>query len=148
MYYSPSTMTMNEFKGSKKLLMKRYANVERVNESEIIGLLMGTVTCDNHMQILNQLKRSILKQGKKFYEVLIGKINEPKLRNFQFIDLYVIIACPEMSMVDFKRFNVHVVTPHEALMALEPSIFPWESKIITDYNQLLNNMGSSQQVDD
>lgn len=117
--------------------MKRYANVERVNESEIVGLLMGTVTCDNHMQILNQLKRSILKQGKKFYEVLIGKINEPKLRNFQFIDLYVIIACPEMSMVDFKRFNVHVVSPHEALMALEPSIFSWESKIITDYNILL-----------
>ena len=82
MYYSPSTMTLSEFKGGKKLLMKRYANVERVNESEIVGLLMGTVTCDNHMQILNQLKRSILKQGKKFYEVLIGKINEPKLRNF------------------------------------------------------------------
>ena len=42
-------MTLNEFKGGKKLLMKRYANIERVNESEIIGLLMGTVTCDNHM---------------------------------------------------------------------------------------------------
>lgn len=53
MYYCPSTLTLNEYKGSKKLLMKRYANVERVNESEIIGLLMGTVTCDNHMQILN-----------------------------------------------------------------------------------------------
>jgi diphthamide biosynthesis protein 2 len=70
------------------------------------------------------------------------------LRNFQFIDLYVIIACPEMSMVDFKRFNMHVVSPHEALMALEPSIFPWESKIITDYNGLLKKLGSSHKDDD
>ena len=83
-------------------------------------MLIGTVVCDNHMQIINQLKRSILQANKKYYEVLIGKINEPKLRNFQFIDLYVIIACPEMSVLDFKKFNVHVVTPHEALMALQP----------------------------
>ena len=52
-----------------------------------------------------------------------------------------------MSMVDFKRFNVHVVAPHEALMALEPSIFPWESIIITDYNILLKRLGSSQTDD-
>lgn len=49
-----------------------------------------------------------------------------------------------MSIVDFKKFNVHVVTPHEALLALEPSIFQWESKIITDYNVLLQKMGASQ----
>jgi diphthamide biosynthesis enzyme Dph1/Dph2-like protein len=82
MVYNPSTKTIQEFKGCKKQVMKRYANVERINEAEIVGLLIGTVVCDNHMEILNLLKRAILKQGKKFYEVLIGKINEPKLRNF------------------------------------------------------------------
>lgn len=117
-----------------KIIMKRYANLERVQSSEIIGILIGTVVCDNHMQIINLLKRKILSAGKKFYEVLIGKINEPKLRNFQFIDLYVIIACPEMSLVDFKQFNTHLVTPHETLMALHPETYPWNSKIMTDYN--------------
>lgn len=30
-----------------------------------------------------------------------------------------------------------VVTPHELFMALEPDLFPWESRVITDFNQLL-----------
>ena len=30
-----------------------------------------------------------------------------------------------------------VVTPHELLMALEEEAFPWESRILTDFNQVL-----------
>lgn len=62
--------------------MNRYANVEKVQEAEIVGILIGTVVCDNYMKMINYLKRAILKQNKKFYEVLVGKINEPKLKNF------------------------------------------------------------------
>lgn len=72
--------------------------------------------------------------------MLVGKINEPKLKNFQFMDLYVIIACPEMTVVEYKKFNTHVVTPHECLMALQPEIFPWECKVLTDYNMLLSRL--------
>jgi hypothetical protein len=43
-----------------------------------------------------------------------------------------------MTLVDYKTFNTHVVSPHEALLALQPDIFEWDSKIITDYNILLN----------
>lgn len=50
------------------------------------------------------------------------------------------MSCPETSLVDFKDFNMHVVTPHEFFMALEPETFPWESKIITDFNLLLTKL--------
>lgn len=40
------------------------------------------MVCDDYMQMINWLKRCILQSGKKFYEVLVGKINEPKLKNF------------------------------------------------------------------
>ena len=46
-----------------------------------------------------------------------------------------------MSLVPMKKFNTRVVTPHEALMALKPDIFPWESKIITDFGTLLDRLG-------
>ena len=139
MYYSPiSNPSLTEFKKTQKILMKRYANVERVKDAEIIGILIGTVVCDNYMNIINLLKRAILKSGKKFYEVLVGKINEPKLKNFQFVDLYIMIACPQMTLVDYKMFSTHVVSPHEALLALRPESYLWDSKIITDFNSLLN----------
>lgn len=65
--------------------MQRYNNVEKVRNAEIIGILIGTVAVDNYMNIINNLKMSIAKSGKKYYEVLIGKLNEPKLKNFQIV---------------------------------------------------------------
>ena len=124
--------------------MNRYANIERVREAEIVGILIGTVVVDNHMVAINRLKKAIINSGKKFYEVLVGKINEPKLKNFQLIDLYVIIACPLQTLVSFRKWSMHVVTPHEALMALEADAYPWASKIITDFNQL--NLDSAEPI--
>jgi diphthamide biosynthesis protein 2 len=76
-------------------------------------------------------------RGKKCYEVLVGKLNEPKLKNIAVVDLYVFVGCKETSLIDAKDFLMPVVTPHEALMALRADLFPWESKIITDFNELL-----------
>ena len=45
-----------------------------------------------------------------------------------------------MSLVNYKKFNMHVVTPHEALMALQPETFEWECKVVTDYNLLLDKI--------
>ena len=69
---------------------------------------------------------------------MVGKINEPKLKNLQHIDMYTIVGCPMISLVGFKQWNIHVVTPHEVLMALNSQSFPWNSQVITDYNQLLD----------
>ena len=35
---------------------------------------------------------------------------------------------------------MHVVTPHEFFMALMPEQFPWESRVITDFSQILSNL--------
>ena len=62
--------------------MQRYNNTEKIKDAQIIGILIGTVAVDNYMEIINSVKISIMKAGKKYYEVLIGKLNEPKLKNF------------------------------------------------------------------
>jgi diphthamide biosynthesis protein 2 len=82
-FFSPlAGSQITPFKKANSLITKRYANVEKVKEAQIIGILIGTVVCDDYMLIINWLKRAIIQSGKKFYEVLVGKINEPKLRNF------------------------------------------------------------------
>ncbi len=35
---------------------------------------------------------------------------------------------------------MHVVTPHEFFMALMPEQFLWESRVITDFSQILSNL--------
>jgi diphthamide biosynthesis protein 2 len=47
--------------------------------------------------------------------------------------MYVIVSCPETSLIDTKEFSIPIATPHELFMALDEENFPWESKIITDF---------------
>lgn len=57
-YLDPTEGTVtNCAKLHSKLIMGRYANLERIKEAEIVGILIGTVVCDNHMDIIRELKR-------------------------------------------------------------------------------------------
>ena len=51
--------SLSEDRSRAKIINKRYANVERIKEAEIIGILIGTVVCDNHMDIINMLRRKM-----------------------------------------------------------------------------------------
>ena len=79
----------------------------------------------------------IAASGKKCYEVLVGKLNEPKLKNLPSIEMYVYVGCRETSLISSREFMMPICTPHELLMALLPERFPWLSKIITDFQLLL-----------
>lgn len=47
----------------------------------------------------------------------VGKLNVPKMANFLEIDLFVLVACPENSLVDSQEFYKPVVTPFEMEIA-------------------------------
>ena len=38
---------------AKKSVMLRYSNVDKVTDAQIIGILIGTVACDNYMHVIN-----------------------------------------------------------------------------------------------
>jgi diphthamide biosynthesis protein 2 len=54
------------------------------------------------MQVIEHLKQIIRKAGKKFYFFSVGKLNVAKLANFPEIDVFVLVACPENSLIDGK----------------------------------------------
>lgn len=92
-------------------------------------------------KINNLIKSLISKSGKKYYELLIGKLNEPKIQNFVSIgndkppllciDLFVVIAWRENSIYYTTQFGKPVVTPYEVGLALAG--LEWESRVITDF---------------
>jgi len=87
----------------------------------------------DYAEIIYKLKEVIAASGKKYYEVLVGKLNEPKLKNLPSIEMYVYVGCRETSLISSREFMMPICTPHELLMALLPERFPWQSKIITDF---------------
>jgi len=46
------------------------------------------------------LKRILKQAVKKYYTIAVGKLNVAKMANFMEIDIFVLVACPENSLVD------------------------------------------------
>lgn len=54
------------------------------------------------MNIIEHLKKIITLSGRKWYLFVMGKLNVAKMANFMEIDCYVLVACPENSLIDSK----------------------------------------------
>ncbi|XP_062335708.1 2-(3-amino-3-carboxypropyl)histidine synthase subunit 2 [Osmerus eperlanus] len=135
--FDPVTMSgRSESISINKALMKRFYAIERAKDAKVVGILVGTLGVANYLAIIEQLKETIHKAGKKSYMFAMGKLNVAKLANFMEIDIYVLIACPENSLLDSRDFYKPVVTPYEMEMACNKNR-EWTGQYVTDFSQLL-----------
>ncbi|TSL34573.1 2-(3-amino-3-carboxypropyl)histidine synthase subunit 2 [Bagarius yarrelli] len=135
--FNPDTLTGRaESININRALMKRYYAIERAKDANVVGILVGTLGVANYLNIIEQLKESIHRAGKKSYMFAMGKINVPKLANFLEIDVYVLVACPENSLLDSSEFYRPVVTPFEMEVACNKHR-EWSGEYVTDFQDLL-----------
>lgn len=119
-----------------RALMKRYYAIERAKDANVVGILVGTLGVADYLTIIQQLKETIHRAGKKSYMFAMGKLNVPKLANFLEIDIFVLIACPENSLLDSSEFYKPVVTPFEMEVACNKDR-EWSEEYVTDFRHLL-----------
>lgn len=111
---------------TNRMLMRRYALVEKAKDADVIGILVGTLgvgtfslgssatptverslTSSGHslaayLPLITHLRQLIASHHKKSYTVAVGKLNPAKLANFIEVECFVLVACPENTMVDSK----------------------------------------------
>ncbi|KAM4543679.1 2-(3-amino-3-carboxypropyl)histidine synthase subunit 2 [Fundulus diaphanus] len=119
-----------------RALMKRYYAIERAKDAGVVGVLVGTLGVADYLAIIRQLKETLRRAGKKSYVFAMGKLNVPKLANFLEIDVFVLIACPENSLLDSSEFYKPVVTPFEMEVACNRDR-EWSEEYVTDFRHLL-----------
>ncbi|XP_076577521.1 2-(3-amino-3-carboxypropyl)histidine synthase subunit 2 [Chaetodon auriga] len=135
--FDPKTMTgRTESVSINRTLMKRYYAIERAKDANVVGILVGTLGVADYLAIIQQLKETIHRAGKKSYMFAMGKLNVPKLANFLEIDIFVLIACPENSLLDSSEFYKPVVTPFEMEVACNKKR-EWSEEYVTDFRHLL-----------
>ncbi|XP_053549559.1 2-(3-amino-3-carboxypropyl)histidine synthase subunit 2 [Bombina bombina] len=117
-------------------LMKRFYLIERARDAKVVGILVGTLGVTDYLSALNHLKDIIHRAGKKSYMLAMGKLNPAKLANFPEIDIFVLVACPESSLLDSSAFYRPIVTPDEMEVACNPAR-EWSGYCITDFKELL-----------
>jgi diphthamide biosynthesis protein 2 len=86
----------------ERLLRRRYYLVEKARDAERVGILVGTLGSRDYPLILERLRQTVRRAGKRCYTFLLGKPNVAKLANFPEIDVFVLVACPESSFPDTK----------------------------------------------
>ncbi|KAN0064540.1 Diphthamide biosynthesis protein 2 [Thecaphora frezii] len=140
--YNPLTGTSRTETGrTNRLLMKRYTHVLKARDASVVGLLVGTLGVHSYLPLLSHL-RSLLtakRSGRKVYTISVGKLNPAKLANFQEIDVFVLVACPENSLVDSKDFYKPIVTPYEMELALKAQgdDVAWTGDYVLDLDRLV-----------
>ncbi|GAA5851614.1 hypothetical protein JCM8547_001149 [Rhodosporidiobolus lusitaniae] len=141
--YNPLTQSARlESQRTNRMLMRRYAAVEKAKDADVIGILVGTLGVAAYLPLITHLRQLIASHHKKSYTVAVGKLNPAKLANFVEVECFVLVACPENSMVDSKDFLRPIVTPFELELALTSKA--WTGDYILDFSRLLYSSSFGQ----
>ncbi|KJE88859.1 diphthamide biosynthesis protein 2 [Capsaspora owczarzaki ATCC 30864] len=135
--YDPvSTLARKEALNVSRALMRRYFLIQKAKEAQTVGIIAGTLGVADYMTVIERLKRLCKDAGKKTYVFVMGKLNVAKLANFMEIDVFVLVACPENSLIDSQDFFKPVVTPFELELACVKGK-EWTGAYVTDFRQIL-----------
>ena len=124
------------FSKTNRELMKRYYLIEKARDAKIFGILIGTMSVANYKEAIDHTGQLLKKAGRRFYSFLIGKLNCPKLNNFMEVDMYVLVACNENSLINSKELNKPIITIYELEMAFNATRM-WGGEFVCDFRQLL-----------
>ncbi|RKP12337.1 diphthamide biosynthesis protein [Piptocephalis cylindrospora] len=135
--YDPATdRARKEALAVNRTLMRRYYLVQKVKDADVIGIVVGTLGVASYMRIIEHLKGVIRAAGRKSYLFVMGKLNVAKMANFPDVDAFVLVACPETSLVDSKEYLKPIVTPYELELALVRGK-EWTGRYVTDFHTVL-----------
>lgn len=101
-----------------RLLGKRYALVEKARDAERVGIVAGTLGVSGNLAVIERVKRVVEAAGRRWYLLMVGKPNAAKLGNFAEMDVFVLVACAQNSLIDCKDYLRPVLTPFEIEVAL------------------------------
>ncbi|NXI39873.1 DPH2 synthase, partial [Galbula dea] len=119
-----------------RALMRRLYLVERARDANVVGILVGTLGVVGYLAVLQHLRELLHQAGKRSYTLAVGKPNPAKLANFLEVDIFVLVACAQNSLLDSSNFYRPIVTPYELELACNPAR-EWTGNYLTDFRDLL-----------
>ncbi|KAJ7854318.1 putative diphthamide synthesis protein-domain-containing protein [Mycena olivaceomarginata] len=135
--YDPLTTSARiESTRTNRLLMRRYATVQKARDADVFGILVGTLGVASYLPLITHLRALLARAHKKSYTLSVGKLNPAKLANFAEIECFVLVACPENSLVEARDFLRPIITPFELEVALRADR-SWTGRYVLDFEKLL-----------
>lgn len=111
----------------QRKLSRRFYLVQKAKNCAVFGILVANLSDSYMRSVVSSLRKLLEDDGRTSYTFVVGKINPAKLANFAEVDCFVLVACPEHSLLEDEReFPIPVVTPMELSIAL--GLVEWGSE--------------------
>ncbi|KAG8695187.1 Diphthamide biosynthesis protein 2 [Ceratobasidium sp. 395] len=141
--YDPQARTIRRETGSvNKLLMRRYAIIQRARDSDVFGILVGTLGVASYIPLMAHLRRILAKAQKKSYTISVGKLNPAKLANFMEIECF---GTTKINGIAIQEFYRPIITPFELEIALGEDR-SWTGEYVLDFDRILKGRESQGAV--
>ncbi|VDK48370.1 unnamed protein product [Anisakis simplex] len=122
--YDPySRKLTHEVYDYERMLQIRSDAVNRAKTAKKFGIIQGTLGRQGNIRIVEVLESKLQAAGIKFVRILLSEIFPEKLALFDDIDCWVQVACPRLSIDWGSAFAKPLLTPYEAIAALEEISF-------------------------
>lgn len=129
-----------------KIYYRRFNLIQKAKESEVFGIIVGSLSISGLNEILEKVKLSIRSKNKKYYTFLLGKITLEKLSNFiEYIDCFVLIACPFSDFYEFRTLMKPMVSSLDIELALNENNFKWDMSYTFDPNYIISKSNQHTQ---
>jgi len=130
--YDPySKILSQEYYDHDKMKRIRKSEIEKAREGEKWGLILGTLGRQGNPAILNKLKTMLDTAGKSYVTLLMSEIFPERLALMSDVKAWVQVACPRLSIDWGYAFSSPLLSPYEAAVALDPSL--WQSVYPMDF---------------
>ncbi|KAI3448705.1 hypothetical protein Pfo_005370 [Paulownia fortunei] len=116
--------------------LSQYYLFEKAKDANMIGILVGTLGSAGYLHMIHQMRELITKAGKKSYTFVMGRPNPAKLANFPECDVFINVSCAQTALLDSKEFLAPIITPFEAMLALDRGR-QWTGAYVMEFRDLL-----------
>ena len=97
----------------------RLAAIDAARTAPRWGIILGTLGRQGNPAIVGHLRKALRREGRRCVLVLLSEVFPAKLALFRDVDAWVQVACPRLSIDWGSAFDKPLLSPYEALVALE-----------------------------
>lgn len=126
--YDPySRKLTSESYGHDEMLTLRSSAIQTAKQAKRWGLILGALGRQGNPHTLTLIEAHLDRLGIPYINLLLSEIFPGKLAIFEDVECWVQIACPRLSIDWGYAFPRPLLTPYEALIALDGQV-SWEEK--------------------
>jgi len=102
----------------KKLLRKRWVNIERFKTAKRVGVLVGLKSSQMNIPLARRLKQLLEENGQSAVLICATEVIPETLESFLDLEAFVEVSCPRISTDDQERYRKPILNPEELMIAL------------------------------